>query len=64
MPQHKFRVGHAVFFSPGRGVDHRSKDHYTVVRLSPIERDVPQYRVKNNADGQERLVPEGELGTR
>jgi hypothetical protein len=64
MLQHKFRVSQAVFFSPGRGVDHRSKGHYTIVRLLPIEGDVPQYRVKNNVDGQERMVQERELGTR
>ena len=62
MLQHKFRVGQAVFFSPGRGVDHRSKGRYTIVRLFPIEGDVPQYRVKNNEDGQERMVQERELG--
>ena len=64
MLEHKFRVGQAVFFSPGRGVDHRSKGPYTIVRLLPIEGDVPQYRVRNNEDGQERMVHEGELGTR
>jgi hypothetical protein len=63
MLEHKFRVGQAVFFSPGRGVDHRSKGRYTIVLLLPIEGDVPQYRVKNNTDGQERMVQERELGT-
>jgi hypothetical protein len=29
--------------------------------LLPIESDTPQYRIKNNADGQERMVHEGEL---
>lgn len=64
MPEHKFRVGEAVEFFPGRGIDHRSKGRYTIVRLLPIEGHTPQYRIKNNADGQERMVHEGELGTR
>ena len=64
MLKHKFHVGQAVFFSPGRGVDHRSKGRYTIVRLLPFEGDIPQYRVKNNEDGQERMVQERELGAR
>jgi hypothetical protein len=63
MLEHKFRVGQAVSFFPGRGIDHRSKGRYTILRLLPIEGDTPQYRIKNNADGQERMVHEGELGT-
>jgi len=61
---HKFHVGQAVDFFPGRGIDHGSKGRYTIVRLLPIEGDTPQYRIKNNTDGQERMVHEGELGAR
>ena len=63
MLNHKFRVGQVVDFFPGRGTDHRSKGRYTIVRLLPIEY-APQYRIKNNADGQERMVQESELGSR
>ena len=64
MIQHKFRVGQTVDFFPGRGIDHRSKGRYTIVRLLPTESNTPQYRIKNNADGQERMVHEGELANR
>lgn len=62
MSAHKYKVGQSVNFSPGRGIDHKSRGRYTIVRLLPIEGDTPQYRIKNNADGQERMVQEGELG--
>ena len=61
MLDHKFRVGQAVSFSPGRGIAHRSKGGYTVVRLLPVERNTPQYRIKNDVDGHERMVQENEL---
>jgi hypothetical protein len=62
MFQHKFRVRQAVSFSPGRGVDRGSKGHFTIVRLLPIEGNIPQYRIRNNVDGQERMVREDEIG--
>ena len=64
MLMHKFRVGQVVDFFPGRGTDHRSKGRYTIVRLLPIDGYAPQYRIKNNTDGQERMVQESELGSR
>jgi hypothetical protein len=64
MLQHKFRVGQGVDFSPSRGIDHRSKGRYTIVRLLPIEGNTPQYRIKNNTDGHERMVLEGEIASR
>ena len=63
MLNHKFRVGQAVTFVPGRGIDHRSQGRYTIVRFLPFEGNTPQYRIKNNADGQERVVREHELGS-
>jgi hypothetical protein len=57
MSAHKYKVGQSVDFSPGRGIDHKSRGRYTIVRLLPIEGDTPQYRIKNNADGQERAAP-------
>ena len=61
MLDHKFQVGQAVSFSPGRGIDHRSKGGYTVSRLLPVESNTPQYRIKNDVDGHERMVQENEL---
>ena len=63
MLNHKFRVGQVVDFFPGRGTDHRSKGRCTIVRLLPVDGYAPQYRIKNT-DGQERMVQEGELGSR
>jgi hypothetical protein len=34
------------------------------VRLLPLEGNTPQYRVKNTADGHERLARETQLGPR
>jgi hypothetical protein len=61
---HRFHMGQVVQFIPGRGIDHRAKGQYTVVRLLPMDGDTPQYRVKNKADGQERMARENELSTR
>ena len=61
MPEHKFRVGQVVDFSPGRGVDRGSKGSFTIVRLLPIEGNTPQYQIRNNMDGQERRVDENEI---
>jgi hypothetical protein len=63
MLEHKFRVGQTVDFSPGRGIYHISKGRYTIVRLLPMDSDTPQYRIKNNTEGHERMVHEGELAT-
>lgn len=62
--EHKFRVGQSVDFFPSRGVDHRSKGQYTIVLLRPLDGDAPQYRIRNKADGHERIVRENELGLR
>ena len=64
MLQHKFRVGQGVDFSPSRGIDPGSKGCYTIVRLLPIEGNIPQYRIKNDTDGHERMVFEGEIDPR
>jgi hypothetical protein len=62
MLEHEFCVGKEVDFSPGRGVDGGSRGHFTIVRFLPIEGSMPQYRIRNNADGQERMVREDEIG--
>jgi hypothetical protein len=60
---HKFRVGQAVEFHPDPGTDRSSKGRYTIVRLyPPDEGNTPQYRIKNSADGHERLARETQLG--
>ena len=58
---HRYRVEQAVEFFPASGIDRKAKGQYTVVRLLPIEGAIPQYRLKNKADGHERVVCENEL---
>jgi hypothetical protein len=64
MPEHKFHVDQVVDFFPGRGIDHKTKGQYTIVRLLPMDGHTPQYRIKNKDDGHERMVREHELGSR
>ena len=63
-PDHKFHIGQAVEFFPNRGVDHKARGRYTIVRLLPMDGNTPQYRVKHKTDGHERMVRENELGLR
>jgi hypothetical protein len=64
MREHKYRVGQAVEFFPDRGVDQTAKGRYKIVRLFLGEGNSPQYRIKNEVDGHERMVGERELGSR
>jgi hypothetical protein len=62
---HKFHVDQAVEFSPEPGVDPGSRGRYTIISLLPLdERGAPQYRLKNAADGHERIAQETQLGPR
>ena len=58
MSEHKFCIGQAVEFFPDPGVDRGSRGPYTIVRLLPLEGGTPQYRLKNAADGHERMARE------
>jgi hypothetical protein len=53
-----------VEFFPDRGVDQTAKGRYKIVRLFLGEGNSPQYRIKNEVDGHERMVGERELGSR
>ena len=60
---HKFHVGEAVEFSLEPGVDSGSRGRYTIISLLSLdERGTPQYRLKNAADGHERVSRETQLG--
>jgi hypothetical protein len=63
MPEHKFRVGQAVEYFASRRFDRLAGGRYTVVRLLPLEGNVPQYRIKSTLDGRERMVHESEIGS-
>ncbi len=64
MSEHKYRVGQAVEFVPSWAVDRSAKGRYKVVRLFLGEGNSPRYRIKNETDGQERMVGESELVSR
>jgi len=64
MTTHKFPVGQALHFSPGPGEDRKSKGRYKVVRQLPETDNIFQYRIKNEMDGQERIVREDQLERR
>ena len=58
---HKFTVGQSVRFSPDRLQESASRGRFKVVRLLPESASVPQYRVKSQVDGHERVVREDQL---
>ena len=64
MATHKFAVGQALHFSPGPGEDSKSKGRYKVVRQLPETGNMLQYRIKNEIDGQERVVREDQIERR
>jgi hypothetical protein len=61
MSVHKFAVGQTVRFSPDRYPGGGSPGTLKVVRLRPEAASVPQYRVKSQLDGHERVVREDQL---
>jgi hypothetical protein len=64
MLEPKFHVGQVMNFTPHRSVDPLSRGRYTIVRLLPVEGRTFHYRIKNAADGHERVAHEGELDLR
>ena len=64
MTIHKFAVGQAVSFSPDRGQLHTRGELFTIVSMLPETPDAPQYRIKSQTDGQERVVREDQLAVR
>jgi hypothetical protein len=61
MSEHKFVVGQRVQFSPDWFIDPATEGQYTVIRLFPKEGHLPQYRIKSEQDGHERMVLEDRL---
>ena len=60
MATHKFAVGQAVYFSPDLPQE-GTKGLFKIVRLLPEVGNAPQYRVKSETDGHERVVREDQL---
>jgi hypothetical protein len=61
MGPHKYFVGQVVLVAYGSYSDIRKGERFRVARLLPLEGLAPQYRVKSEFDGQERIVREGHL---
>ena len=61
MATHKFAVGQAVRFSPGRDQEHLERGLFKIIRLLPEAENVLQYRAKSETDGHERVVREDRL---
>ncbi len=61
MQKHRFEVGETVEFTAGGSYPPAARGLYKVLRQLPSEGDGYQYRVKNLADGHERMVREGQL---
>lgn len=61
MQKHRFEVGETVEFTAGGSYPAAARGLYKVLRQLPSEGQGYQYRVKNLADGHERMVREGQL---
>ena len=61
MATHKFSVGQVISFLPDRHQEHAKGRLFKIVRLLPEAGGVPQYRVKSEIDGHERVVREDQL---
>jgi len=61
MARHRYKVGQAVDFSPGRWGPPASAREYKVLRLLPFEGGDLLYRIKSSAETFERVAKESEL---
>lgn len=61
MSAYKYSTGQKVRFAPSRFEDGGARGVYTIVRPLPEVGNVPQYRIKANTDGRERVVREDQI---
>jgi len=61
MARHRYKVGQAVDFTPGRWGPPASAREYKVLRLLPFEGGDLLYRIKSSAETFERVAKESEL---
>jgi hypothetical protein len=61
MPRHRFKVGQAVDFTPGRWGLPASSREYKVLKLMPFEGGDLLYRIKSATETFERVAKESEL---
>jgi hypothetical protein len=58
-PTHLYNVGQTVRLKSGHG--QRSSGLYRIMGTLPPIGDAPQYRIRNDSEGHERVVPEEAL---
>jgi hypothetical protein len=61
MTKYKFAIGEAVSFSPDKRQEYTRGELFEIVRLLPEADDAPQYRIKSQINGHERVVREDQL---
>lgn len=62
MAAHRYRVGQALVYSPGRMGHMQSERTCKVIRLLPPDEDgVPQYRIQCTSEPTERVAKENAL---
>jgi hypothetical protein len=61
MPHHRFKAGQVVALVGGPGVQHIPHGPLVIVRLLPLVDGQPQYRVRSEADGLDRVVLESQI---
>jgi len=61
MQTHRFKVGQALVFTPGRMEGRQTADLFEITRLLPPAGEDLQYRVRHSGTGQERVVRESQL---
>jgi hypothetical protein len=61
MPYHRFKVGQIVVAPSGEPHALIPRGQHVIVRLLPLEGGEPQYRLRSEADGLERVVAESQI---
>ena len=61
MATHKFKVGRAVTYTPGKLAMPPSAGEYKVIRCLPVSGQDLMYRIKSASEAFERVARESEL---
>jgi hypothetical protein len=61
MVLHQFEIGETVLVTGGRYTRVQLGERFQIVRHLPAEEATPQYHIKSEANGHERIVREDEI---